>query len=79
MQPVHDLFFWVSELPTSIAIRESLLFSPVFDGGACRQHVSVRRADRDDGSPAAGDREHEHAVLGTPEAAVPMADAGHGA
>ena len=28
MQPVHDLFFWVSELPTSIAIRESLLFSP---------------------------------------------------
>ena len=28
MQPVHDLFFWVSEFPTSLGIRESLLFSP---------------------------------------------------
>ncbi len=78
MQPVHDLFFWVSELPTSIAIRESLLFCPVPDGGARRQHVPVRRADRDDGSAASGDREHEYAVLGTPEAAVSVADAGDG-
>jgi len=28
MKPLHDLFFWVSEMPTSIAIRESLYFSP---------------------------------------------------
>jgi len=28
MMPLRNVFQWVSELPTSIAIRESLLFSP---------------------------------------------------
>jgi hypothetical protein len=28
MKPLHDLFFWVSEIPSSIAIRESLYVSP---------------------------------------------------
>ncbi len=28
MMPLRNLFQWVSEFPTSIAIRESLLFSP---------------------------------------------------
>ena len=28
MMPLHDLFFWVSEIPSSIAIRESLYVSP---------------------------------------------------
>jgi hypothetical protein len=28
MKPLHDLFFWVSEIPSSIAIRESLFVSP---------------------------------------------------
>jgi hypothetical protein len=28
MKPLHDLFFWVSEFPSSIAIRESQYVSP---------------------------------------------------
>jgi Family of unknown function (DUF6644) len=28
MMPLHDLFQWVSEIPSSIAIRESLFVSP---------------------------------------------------